>query len=295
MFSMPTLPRRKRLLDSYRFPRFRPLPEVVAVSSVTRKCGSFVLFGAQKNAVGFCGRVHGALRPQDPAGARSVLWRHAGLSGVRGSAGAVPELRQGEARAAGLSGRQPVLHQALRLLRGPALPAAPIKDVAEELTWTGIRSRRWRSSTCASSWPSAGTPGPQVIGIDEISIRKGHTTASWSATLMRGRPIWFGGKDRSEASMNQFFAWLGQKKVRGFAWRSWTCGRRFATRPNAHAPQAAILYDKFHVMRHLGEALDKVRKSEYARLRGKTGASSRGRSTRCCRIGRISRWTARRR
>jgi len=35
------------------------------------------------------------------------------------------------------------------------------------------------------------------------------------------------------------------------------------------APQAAILFDKFHIMRHLGEALDKVRKTEYARLRGK--------------------------
>lgn len=33
--------------------------------------------------------------------------------------------------------------------------------------------------------------------------------------------------------------------------------------------QAAILLDKFHIMRHLGEALDKVRKSEYARLSGK--------------------------
>lgn len=36
-----------------------------------------------------------------------------------------------------------------------------------------------------------------------------------------------------------------------------------------HAPQAKILFDKFHVLRHLGEALDKVRKSEYARLTGK--------------------------
>ena len=35
------------------------------------------------------------------------------------------------------------------------------------------------------------------------------------------------------------------------------------------APQAAILYDKFHILHHLGEALDKVRKSEYARLAGK--------------------------
>ena len=31
------------------------------------------------------------------------------------------------------------------------------------------------------------------------------------------------------------------------------------------ATQAAILYDKY-VMRHLGEALDQVRKSEYGRL-----------------------------
>ena len=37
----------------------------------------------------------------------------------------------------------------------------------------------------------------------------------------------------------------------------------------AAAPQAAILFDKFHIMRHLGDALDKVRKAEYARLSGK--------------------------
>jgi transposase len=42
---------------------------------------------------------------------------------------------------------------------------------------------------------------------------------------------------------------------------------RLAT--SAHAPQAAILFDKFHVMRHLGEALDHVRKSEYGRLAGR--------------------------
>jgi transposase len=40
-------------------------------------------------------------------------------------------------------------------------------------------------------------------------------------------------------------------------------------RAGTPAPQAAILFDKFHVMRHLNEALDKVRKAEYARLQGK--------------------------
>ena len=42
----------------------------------------------------------------------------------------------------------------------------------------------------------------------------------------------------------------------------------FRQSTRAHAPQAAILFDKFHVLRHLGDALDKVRKTEYARLTG---------------------------
>lgn len=33
-----------------------------------------------------------------------------------------------------------------------------------------------------------------------------------------------------------------------------------------------MLFDEFHVLRHLGEALDKIRKSEYARLTGQERA-----------------------
>ena len=39
--------------------------------------------------------------------------------------------------------------------------------------------------------------------------------------------------------------------------------------PSGTRRRPAILFDKFHILRHLGEALDKVRKSEYARLSGK--------------------------
>ena len=47
----------------------------------------------------------------------------------------------------------------------------------------------------------------------------------------------------------------------------WKAFRNSTLKPE-HAPQAAILFDTFHVMRHLGEALDTVRKTEYARLTG---------------------------
>ena len=48
----------------------------------------------------------------------------------------------------------------------------------------------------------------------------------------------------------------------------WKAFRNSTLKPE-HAPGAAILFDKFHVLRHLGEALDQVRKSEYGRLVGK--------------------------
>ena len=87
--------------------------------------------------------------------------------------------------------------------------------------------------------------------------------------LHRRRPIWFGGEDRSEASMAQFYAWLGPKKSGQIRLAVMDMWKPFRNSAREHAPQAAILFDKFHVMRHLGEALDHVRKAEYARLRGK--------------------------
>jgi Transposase len=114
-----------------------------------------------------------------------------------------------------------------------------------------------------------GTPGPRVIGVDEISIRKGHSYRIVVSDLLRGRPIWFGGEDRSEASMSQFYAWLGEKKSSRIRLAVMDMWKPFRLATNADAPQAAILFDKFHVIRHLGEALDAVRKSEYGRLQGR--------------------------
>lgn len=115
----------------------------------------------------------------------------------------------------------------------------------------------------------AGMPAPAVIGVDEISVRKGHDYRIVVSDLIRQRPIWFGGIDRSEASMNQFFEALGEKKARRIRLAVMDMWKPFRNATRKKAPQAAILVDKFHVMRHLGEALDKVRKSEYARLDGK--------------------------
>ena len=143
-----------------------------------------------------------------------------------------------------------------------------IKDVAQELhlDWHTVKTLEQQYMTAQLA--RAGTPGPQAIGIDEISIRKGHSYRIVVSDLIRGRPIWFGGKDRSEASMSQFFAAVGEKKAKRIRLAVMDMWKPFRNATRKQAPQAAILFDKFHIMRHLGEALDKVRKSEYARLSG---------------------------
>src|ERR1700681_252157 len=152
---------------------------------------------------------------------------------------------------------------------GQRCRAAPIKDVAKDLALDWHTVKALDKQYMEAQLKRVGTPGPQVIGVDEISIRKGHDYRIVVSDLVRGRPIWFGGEDRSEASMAQFYAWLGEKKCRGLRLAVMDMWKPFRNATAAHASQAAILFDKFHVMRHLGEALDKVRKAEYARLSGK--------------------------
>lgn len=114
-----------------------------------------------------------------------------------------------------------------------------------------------------------GLPGPKAIGVDEISLRKGHTYRIVVSDLERKRAIWFGGKDRSEESLDLFFQELGPKKGRKVQLAVMDMWKAFYNSTRRNTPQAAILFDKFHVLRHLQEALDKVRKKEYARLSGK--------------------------
>ena len=141
-----------------------------------------------------------------------------------------------------------------------------IKDVAAELHLDWHTVKRLEKQYMAEQLKRAGAPRPHIIGIDEISVRKGHDYRIVVSDLEKHRPIWFGGTDRSEASMDEFYGFLGKTKARKLRLAVMDMWKAFRNSTSRHAPQAAILFDKFHVLRHLSEALDKVRKQEYARL-----------------------------
>jgi transposase len=146
-----------------------------------------------------------------------------------------------------------------------------IQAVAEELLLDWHTVKELDKQYMREQLRRAGCPAPRVIGIDEIAVAKHHRYRIVVSDLERGRPIWFGGKDRSEASLDEFFTWLGPKKCRKIrlaVMDMWKAFRK-STLKEGNAPQAQIIYDKFHVLKHLGTAMDEVRKQEYARLSGK--------------------------
>jgi transposase len=151
-----------------------------------------------------------------------------------------------------------------------------IQDVAKELKldWHTVKTLdKEYMQKQLQKYPVA---APRCIGIDEISIKKGHNYRIVVSDLERRRPIWFGGKDRSEESLNEFYKWLGEKKIKKIQLVVMDMWKAFENSTSKNAPSASILYDKFHVMRHLGDALDKIRKIEYARLTGKNRSYIKG-------------------
>ena len=170
----------------------------------------------------------------------------------------------------------PFYTQRFAFFVGRRCRTATIRDVAREvhLDWKTVKDLE--KQYLREQLRRAGNPAPRALGIDELSIRKGHTYRIIVSDLGRRRPIWFGGEDRSEKSMDRFYEWLGPARSQGIRLVVMDMWKPFRNATRKAAPQASILFDKFHVMRHLGDALDKVRKSEYARLTGKDRSYIKG-------------------
>ncbi len=175
-----------------------------------------------------------------------------------------------------LSKRNPFYTERFAYYVGRRCRSQTIKDVSDELKLDWRTVKELEKEYMEEQLRRKGHPSPEAIGVDEISIRKGHTYRIVVSDLEEKVPVWFGGKDRSEESMDMFYAWLGPEKsakIRLLVMDMWKAFRKSGTK---NAPQASILFDKFHIIRHLNEALDKVRKQEYARLSGKDRSYIKG-------------------
>jgi transposase len=176
--------------------------------------------------------------------------------------------RCGGVRREGLAwlAKNPHYTQRFAFYVGHRCRSTPIREVATELglDWHTVKAldKVYMEAQLAAAPP----PAPAVIGIDEVSIRQGHVYRIVVSDLERHQPLWFGGVDRSEASMAMFYDFLGDAQTAQIRLAVMDMWPPFRAVTETRAPTAAILYDKFHILRHLQEALDHVRKAEYKRL-----------------------------
>ena len=73
------------------------------------------------------------------------------------------------------------------------------------------------------------------------------------------------GEGRREKDLTKFWKWFGKTRAQQITHAVMDMWKPFRRSFEAHCRGVAILYDKFHVIRHLLEALNTVRKLEFKR------------------------------
>ena len=104
------------------------------------------------------------------------------------------------------------------------------------------------------------------IGIDELSRQRGHVYVTNVYDVKDRRLIW-SGEGRSKETLEQFFeehAEALKDKVKGVCCDMW---QPYIDILNERLPDATLVFDKFHIIRHLLQAVDEVRKDEARELR----------------------------
>lgn len=138
-----------------------------------------------------------------------------------------------------------------------------IKDVAKEfhLDWSTVK--RIDIQNARKSIVNLRYAKPRRIGVDEIAYQKGQKYLTVVRDVDKKCVIWVG-FGRKQETLDSFFTKLGIRKSRIIAvavidmWDPYIASILRNT-------DADIVFDKFHISKKINEALDKVRRKEFAK------------------------------
>jgi len=138
-----------------------------------------------------------------------------------------------------------------------------IKDVAKEMRigWETVKNIDKRNAMKYVA--DLENIVPKRIGVDEIAYEKGHKYLTVVRDVDLGKVIWVG-KGRKKETLDSFFKELGIEKSWNIhvavcdMWDPYIASIKANT-------NAAIVFDKFHIAKVINEAVDKIRKKEFAK------------------------------
>lgn len=105
------------------------------------------------------------------------------------------------------------------------------------------------------------------IGVDEKAFRKGHSYMTVVCDLNRST-VEYVAEGRKAESLGEFYDSLGRERLAGIEAIAMDMWEPYVKATMEHVPLASekIVFDKFHIMKHMNEALDEVRREEHREL-----------------------------
>lgn len=109
---------------------------------------------------------------------------------------------------------------------------------------------------------------PKHIGVDETSFQKRHEYVT-VVTDQDSSHVLYVADERRQESLDGFYEGLGDGQRAAISSVTMDMWKAYINSTRAYVPDAdsKIAFDKFHVAKHLGEAVDKVRRQEHKLLR----------------------------
>jgi transposase len=157
--------------------------------------------------------------------------------------------------------------------------------LAREMSWQGTSRHyglNWKSvATIVKRAVAHGLrhrkrPPVHIIGIDEVSRRKGQVYLTVVYDLRRRVLLWVG-EDRTEEAVKKFFTEeMGRRRCHTLQVVCMDMWAPYAKLVREHAVNARILFDRFHIVKHLNEAVGGVRRELWRQLTSKEKVTVKG-------------------
>jgi len=105
---------------------------------------------------------------------------------------------------------------------------------------------------------------PRRLGVDEVAYEKGHKYLTVVRDLDLNSVIWIG-MNRKKETLDSFFSILGKEKQRLITVVVLDMWDPYIASIKEYCPTVDIVFDKFHIIKKVNEAVDTIRKQEFTK------------------------------
>ncbi|TDK58684.1 ISL3 family transposase [Sapientia aquatica] len=157
--------------------------------------------------------------------------------------------------------------QLFEVLAIDMLRATTVKQAAQILRITWDQAWHLMERAVFRGRAAKGVGLPTHLGVDEKAIAKGHSYMTLTCDL-DASTVEYIGEGRTEESLSTYFAAFTAQQLAGIEAISLDMWPAYIKACKMLVPQAEskMVFDRFHIMQHVGNGVDRVRKDEHKAL-----------------------------